>query len=55
MSALTFILLLLIAAAAAGVQSSILGWNSRSWAAAFVAYALLLTLPALLPRLLGGG
>jgi hypothetical protein len=50
---LTFFLLLFIAVAASGVQSLILGWNSRAWVAAFVAYAMLLTLPALLPRLLG--
>ena len=53
MGLLLFLLLLFIAAAAAGVQSLILGWNSRVWAA-FVAYAMLLTLPTLLPRLLGG-
>jgi hypothetical protein len=53
-SLLIFFLLLFIAAAAAGVQSFILGWNSRAWAAAFFAYAMLLTLPRLLPRLLGG-
>lgn len=54
MDLLTFFLLLFIAAAAAGVQSLIVGWNNRAWVAAFVAYAMLLTLPALLPRLLGG-
>lgn len=54
MNLLTFFLLLFIAAVAAGVQSLIVGWNSRAWAAAFVAYALLLTLPALPPRILGG-
>lgn len=63
MSALTFILLLLIAAAAAGAHTLIGGWMvplgggggpGRSFAARFVAYAMLLTLPALLPRLLGG-
>lgn len=40
MELLTFILMLLI-----------VGWSSRGWAGA---YALLLTPPALLPRLLGG-
>lgn len=61
MDLLTFFLLLFIAAAAAGVQVLIGGWMAppggtpaRYWAAHFVAYALLLTLPALLPRLLGG-
>jgi hypothetical protein len=32
----------------------IVGWNSRAFAGAFVAFALLLVLPALLPKLLGG-
>lgn len=54
MDLLTFFLLLFIAGAAAGAQSLIVGWNSRAWAAAFLAYAMLLVLPALLPRLLGG-
>lgn len=54
MTAVTFLLLLFIAALAAGVQSLIVGWNSRAWAAAFVAYAILLLLPALLPQILGG-
>jgi hypothetical protein len=54
MDLLTFFLLLFIAALAAGAQSLIVGWSSRGFAGAFVAYALLLTLPALLPRLLGG-
>jgi hypothetical protein len=36
------------------LQSLIVGWNSRAWAAAFVAYAMLLVLPSLLPRLIGG-
>lgn len=54
MGLLVFFLLLFIAAAAAGLQSLIVGWNSRAWAAAFLAYAMLLTLPVLLPRLLGG-
>lgn len=49
-----FLLLLLVAAAAAGAQALIFGWNVRAWAGAFVAYAMLLLLPALLPRLLGG-
>jgi len=59
MGLLTFILYLLIAAAAAGVHTLIVGWAAppgpgRAFTARFVAYAMLLTLPALLPRLLGG-
>lgn len=54
MDLLTFFLLVFIAFAASGVQSFIVGWNSRAWAAAGVAYAMLLVLPAVLPRLLGG-
>lgn len=54
MSMVMFLLLVLIAAIAAGVQSLIVGWNSRGFVGAFVAFALLLTLPTLLPGLLGG-
>ena len=54
MSIVTFLLLLVIAAIAAGVQTLIVGWNSRGFAAAFVAFSLLLVLPVLLPGLLGG-
>lgn len=54
MTIVTFLLLLVIAAIAAGVQSVIVGWNSRGWAGAFAFGALLLILPALLPKLLGG-
>ncbi len=59
MSLLLFFLYLFIAAAAAGAHTLISGWplppgGGRLFAARFVAYALLLTLPALLPRLLGG-
>jgi hypothetical protein len=54
MGLLAFFLLLFIAAAASGAQSLIVGWNTRAAVAAFVAYALLLTLPTLLPALLGG-
>lgn len=54
MSIVTFLLLLVIAAIAAGVQSLIVGWNSRGFAAAFVFGALLLVLPAVLPKLIGG-
>jgi hypothetical protein len=58
MSIVTFLLLLVIAAIAAGVQiiigSTPPDLRGRSFAALFVAYALLLTLAALLPKLLGG-
>ena len=55
MTVMTFLLLLVCAAIAAGAYALIVGaWNSRRFAAAFVAFALLLVLPALLPRLLGG-
>ena len=55
MSVVTFLLFLVIAAIAAGCSAIIVGpWNSRWFAAAFVMGALLLVLPALLPKLLGG-
>lgn len=54
MTVVTFLLLLVIAAIAAGAQSLIVGWNSRGFVGAFVAFAILLTLPTLLPGLLGG-
>ena len=54
MSIVTFLLLLVIAAIAAGAWVLIAGWNSRLFAAAFVAFALALTLPTLLTKLLGG-
>jgi hypothetical protein len=54
MTVVTFLLLLVIAAIAAGVQCLIVGWSSRGFAGAFTAYALLLALPAVLPGLLGG-
>lgn len=54
MTIVTFLLLLVIAAIAAGCWVLITGWNSRSFAGAFVFGALLLVLPALLPKLLGG-
>lgn len=58
MNPVTFLLLLLIAAAAAGVHTLIIDRprpdKGLAFVARFVAYALLLTLPALLPRLLGG-
>lgn len=58
MDLLTFILLLLIAAIAAGVQALIARWphdvRGLYFVAFFVAYALLLTLPTILPKLIGG-
>lgn len=58
MGLLTFFLLLFIAAVAGGVQTLIIDRaradRGMAFVARFVAYALLLTLPALLPRLLGG-
>lgn len=58
MSSVTFLLLLVIAAIAAGAWVVLGVWpaeaRGRLFAAAFVAFALLLILPALLPKLLGG-
>jgi len=54
MSIVTFLLLLVIAAIAAGVWALVVGWRSRGFAAAFTAFSLLLVLPTLLPGLLGG-
>lgn len=55
MSIVTFLLLLVIAAIAAGVHTLIVQpWNGLQFAGRFVAYGLLLTLPTLLPGLLGG-
>lgn len=58
MNLLTFFLLVLIAAIAAGAQALIARWppevRGLYFVAFFVAYALLLTLPTLLPRLIGG-
>lgn len=55
MTIVTFLLLLVIAAIAAGAQSLITRvWDTLTFAGRLVAYALLLTLPALLPKLLGG-
>ena len=53
MSVVTFLLLLVIAGIAAGCYALVVGWNTRGFAGAFVFGALLLVLPALLPRLLG--
>jgi hypothetical protein len=58
MDLLTFFLLLFIALIAAGLHTWIVDWarpdKGLAFVARLVAYALLLTLPALLPRLLGG-
>lgn len=54
MSIVMFLLLLVIAAIAAGCWSLIVGWNTRGFVGASVFGALLLVLPALLPKLLGG-
>jgi hypothetical protein len=58
MTVVTFLLLLVIAAIAAGAWVVLAIWpaetRGRGFAAAFVAFALLLVLPALLPKLLGG-
>lgn len=55
MDVVTFLLLLVIAAIAAGCSALVVGpWNTRWFAAAFVMGALLLVLPAILPGLLGG-
>ena len=54
MGLLLFFLLLLVAAMGAGAWVLIAGWNSRLFAAAFVAFALILVLPTLLPKLIGG-
>jgi hypothetical protein len=54
MELLTFFLLVFIAALASGCWALIVGWNTRAWVGAFVFGALLLVLPAVLPRLIGG-
>lgn len=53
MTVVTFLLLLVIAAIAAGVYALIVGWNTRGFVGAFVFGALLLVLPVLLPKVLG--
>lgn len=55
MSIVTFLLLLVIATIASGAYVLILGaWQTRLFVAVLVFAALLLLLPALLPKLLGG-
>jgi hypothetical protein len=58
MDLLTFFLLLFIAAVAAGLHTWIIDWARPDRGVAFVArliaYAMVLLLPPLLPRLLGG-
>lgn len=54
MSVVTFLLLLVIAAGAAGVIVLLLGGGWRAWAAYCIALAVVMVLPVLLPKLLGG-
>lgn len=54
MGLLLFFLLLVVAAIAAGVHTWITGLAFVPFIGRFVAYALLLTLPAILPKLIGG-
>jgi hypothetical protein len=58
MGVLSFLLLLVIAAIAAGALIVISGWpveaRGRYFAGLFVGFALLLILPTVLPALLGG-
>ena len=54
MTAVTFLLLLVVAGIAAGCYVVIVGWNTRGFAGAFVFGALLLVLSTLLPKMLGG-
>lgn len=55
MTIVTFLLLLVVAAIAAGAHTLIVGpWASRPFVGRLVAYSLLLVLPAVLPGLLGG-
>lgn len=55
MGIVTFLLLLVIAAIAAGVHTLIVQpWATLAFIGRLVAYSLLLILPALLPTLLGG-
>lgn len=51
---LQFILFVIVALIAALAYVLIAGWNGRLFAAAAVAFTLLLVLPTLLPRLVGG-
>ena len=54
MDLLTFVYLLVVAGIAAGVYCLIVGWGPRLFSAMFVFGALLLTLPDILKRLIGG-
>lgn len=51
---LQFLFLVFVALLAGGAFALIAGWTSRLFAAAAVAFGLALTLPLLLPRLVGG-
>ena len=51
---LQFLFLIFVALIAGGAFALIAGWTSRLFAAAAVAFGLALTLPLLLPRLVGG-
>lgn len=54
MDLLQFLYLLVVAGIAAGVYALIVGWAPKVFAAMFVFGALLLVLPAILARLIGG-
>lgn len=54
MDLLTFFLLLFVAAAAAGVIAWAVKAIWQVWAAYFIAFSMLLILPVLLPKVLGG-
>jgi hypothetical protein len=54
MGAVTFLLLIFIAALSAAVLTWGLGWSTRAWLATTAAFAILLILPVLLPGLLSG-
>ena len=54
MGIVMFLLLLVVAAIAAGAWTLIVGWNSRGFVGAFVGFGIALIGPAILPGLLGG-
>jgi hypothetical protein len=51
---LQFLFLIFVAVLAGGAFAFVAGWTGRLFAAAVVAFGLALTLPLLLPRLIGG-